>query len=60
MYEKYDRAENLPLSHSDKKCERIFGRIRYLVMLKSNMSEVYSHKDNNQSKLFQMMIPWRN
>ena len=60
MYEKYDRAKNLPLSHSGKKYERIFGRIRYLVMLKSSMSEVYSHKDNNQSKLFQMMIQWCN
>ena len=30
-------AENIPLSHSDKKYERKFDRIRYLIMLKSNI-----------------------
>ena len=27
-----------------KKNEKIFGRIRYLIMLKSNISDVYFHK----------------
>ena len=37
-------AENIPLSHSDKKYERKFDRIRYLIMLKSNIWDVYWYK----------------
>ena len=35
------REPKVDLFHSD---ERIFERIRYLIMLKSNISDVYSHK----------------
>ena len=41
---KYSSTKYLALFHSDEKYERVFGRIRYLIMLKSNISEVYSHK----------------
>ena len=30
--------------HFNEKYERAFGRIRYLIMLKRNISDVYSHK----------------
>ena len=30
-------AKNIPLSHSDEKYERIVDRIRYFIMLKSNI-----------------------
>ena len=41
---KYNSTKYLTLFHSGEKYERVFGRIRYLIMLKSNISEVYSHK----------------
>ena len=37
-------ANYLALFHPDKKYERVFNRIRYLIMLKSNISDNYSHK----------------
>ena len=30
--------------NSEEKFHRIFNRIRYLIMLKNNISDVYSHK----------------
>ena len=33
---KYDETKYLALFHSDEQHERIFDRIRYLIMLKSN------------------------
>ena len=33
--------------HFDEKYMRMFDRIRYLVMLKSNISDIYSHKNTN-------------
>ena len=41
---KYDRTKYLRLLHSDEKCKRSFGRIRYVAMLKNNISDIYSHK----------------
>ena len=41
---KYDKPKYLASIHSDEKHERIFDKIRYLVMLKSNISDVLSHK----------------
>ena len=41
---KYDKTRYLAFFHSDEKCVRIFDRIRYLIMLKSNISEIYTHK----------------
>ena len=41
---KYDKTRYLALFHSDKNCQRFFDRIRYHLMLKYNISEVYSHK----------------
>ena len=40
----YDGTKYLAFFHSNEKHERIFDRIRYLVMLKSNISFVVSHK----------------
>ena len=42
---KDDAANYLALFHSDEKYERIYDRIRYLIMLKTNISDVYSHKN---------------
>ena len=33
--------------HFDEKYMRMFDRIRYPVMLKSNISDIYSHKNTN-------------
>ena len=41
---KYDGTKYLALFHSDESYERIFDKIRYPVMLKSNISDVSSHK----------------
>ena len=41
---KYDRTKWLALYRSDEKYQRIFDRNYYLIMLKSNISNVYSHK----------------
>ena len=43
---KYDSTKYLALFHSDEKYERLFDRIRYLVMLKGNISGVYLQKQN--------------
>ena len=40
----YDSTKHLELFYSDEKSERIFDRISYLIMLKSNISEVHSLK----------------
>ena len=39
----YDWTKYLVLFHSDEKYKRIFARIRCLIMLKSNIPDVYSH-----------------
>ena len=39
----YDKTRYLALLHSDEKYKKKFDRIRYL-MLKSNISDIYSHK----------------
>ena len=41
---KHDGIKFLVLIHSNEKYERMFDRIRYLIMLKSSFSDVYSHK----------------
>ena len=41
---KYDKTKYLSLFHSGEKYEIICVRIRYLIMLKSIIPEVYSHK----------------
>ena len=41
---KYDGPKYLALFRSDEKHDRIFDRIRYLIMLKSNVSDVYFQK----------------
>ena len=41
---KYDETKYLALFHSDEKYEIISDRIRYLMMLESNILGVYSHK----------------
>ena len=41
---KYNRTIYLGLFHSDEKYERIFDRTIYLIILKRNISGVYSHK----------------
>ena len=43
-YIKKYSTKHLALFHSNEKNEKIFGRIRYLIMLKSNISDVYFHK----------------
>ena len=49
---KYDRTKNLALIHFDKKYERSFNKIRYLITLKSTITDVYSQK-NMKTKLNQ-------
>ena len=51
---KYNSTKYLALFHSGEKYDRIFDRIRYLIMLKNNISNVYSHK-YTISKLIQIM-----
>ena len=41
---KFDGTKYLALFHSNEKYERIFARLRYLIMLKNNISDVYYHK----------------
>ena len=41
---KYDGTKYLTLFHSHEKYERLFDRIRYLIMFKSNIWGVNSHK----------------
>ena len=41
---KYDRTKYIPLFNSNEKYNNFFDRIRYLIMLKSNISDVVSHK----------------
>ena len=41
---KYNRIKFLALFHSDGKHEITFDGIRYLIMLKSDISDVYSRK----------------
>ena len=41
---KYDRTKYLTLFASDGKYELVFNRIRYVIILKNNISDVYSHK----------------
>ena len=41
---KHDGTKYLALQYSDKKYERIFDRIRYLVMLKSNHPDALSYR----------------
>ena len=41
---KYDRTKYMPLLHSNEKYNKFFDKIRYLIMLKSNISYVVSHK----------------
>ena len=41
---KYDTTKFLGLFHSNEKYETIFEKIRYLVLLKNNVSDVYPHK----------------
>ena len=41
---KYDTTKFLGLFHSNEKYETIFEKIRYLVLLKKNVSDVYPHK----------------
>ena len=41
---KYDSTKYLALYHSDEKYEINFNRIWYLIMLKSNISDICSHK----------------
>ena len=41
---KNDRTKYLGLFHSDEIYDQIFYRIRYLIMLKINVSDVCSHK----------------
>lgn len=41
---KYYRTKYLGLFHSNEKYETIFEKIRYLVLLKNNVSDVYPHK----------------
>ena len=40
---KYDGTEYLALFHSDEKYEKLFNKIRYLTMVKTNIPNVYSH-----------------
>ena len=40
----YDGTKYLALFHSNEKYERIADRIRYLIMINSNISDVDSHK----------------
>ena len=43
-FRKYNRVKYVGLFHSDEKYEKMFNRIRYHIMLKSNILDVYSHK----------------
>ena len=52
---KYDITNYLRLFYYGQKFEKIFGRIKYPVMLKNNISGTYSHK-YIENKLIQMMI----
>ena len=40
----HDCTKYLVLFHFDEKYERIFDRIRYLIILKSNISDIHSHQ----------------
>ena len=54
---KYDSTKHLALFYFNEKYERIFGGVGYL-MLKSNISHVYSHKYTKINQIYeiQMMI----
>ena len=41
---KYDRTKYLRLFHSDEKNKEIFNRVRYSLMLKSNIFDDYPYK----------------
>ena len=57
----YDETKYLPLFHSNEKCERIFYRITYLFMLKSNNLGAYKYtkiKINADDDLLYCRILW--
>ena len=41
---KFNKTKYIPLTHSNEKYNKMFNRIRYLIMLKSNISNVVSSK----------------
>ena len=41
---KDDKTKYLALFYSNEKCEKNFDRFRYLILLKSNILDIYSHK----------------
>ena len=41
---KFDGTKYLAFFHSNEKYKRIFAKLRYLIMLKNNISDVYYHK----------------
>ena len=41
---KYDRTKYVSLFHPYKEYQRIFDKVRFPIMLKSNISVIYSHK----------------
>ena len=48
---KYDSTKYVALFYSNEKYERSFDKIRYLIMLKSNILDVYLHKHIRKPKL---------
>lgn len=52
---KYDSTKHLALFYFNEKYERIFGGVRYL-MLKSNISDVYSHKYTKINQIYEIRM----
>ena len=52
---KYDSTKHPALFHFNEKYERIFGGVRYL-MLKSNISDVYSHKYTKINQIYEIQM----
>ena len=44
IYQKYDGTKYLAFFYSNEEYDRIFDRIRYLITLKNNITDVHFHK----------------
>ena len=53
---KYDSTKYIALFYSEEKYERTFDRIRYLVALKSNITDVHSDDDLPFKKHVVMLV----
>ena len=57
---KYDSTKYLALFHSDEKYGRIFHRIRYLITLKTNISDIFLINTRKLELLKMVIYLWKN